>query len=236
MNILLIEDSAEMQVVLRNLLGHGGHTLLIASTGGQARKILRDKEVHLIILDLGLPDEDGLKFYGQIQENERLRNISVMVVSGKVDTHVKVAAFSLGVDDFIQKPFDPLELRARVEARLNKIKFNADRDSLIETHLFQLNLPKQKAFVRDGDSMTELELTSLEFKLLYELVRHEDQILSRDQLLDSVWGNATEILDRTVDVHVSLLRRKLGCHGPLLQAVRGEGYRLCSPTLRKASA
>ena len=236
MNILLTEDNRDTQLLVRSTLSFRDNVLTIVETAREALEALQTKDIHLMILDLSLPDQNGLQLYTQIQADLTSRNIPVIILTGTTDIHTKVAAFSMGVDDYILKPFDPMEFRARVEAKLKKIQLTKDRDEVILRKELQLNLSRQKAYILIGETPQDLDLTPLEFKILYQLARHEENVFTRNQLLNSVWGESTHVLDRTVDAHISMLRKKLGDYAHYIQAVLGEGYRFSTEVQVKAKS
>jgi DNA-binding response OmpR family regulator len=224
MRILLIEDDQSTQRLLQSALSATGNELLGASSGKEAISVLTEKDVHLILLDMGLPDVDGLALCAQLQSNPKWKNIPVMILTARVDVSAKVAAFSLGVEDYISKPCDLLELRARVEARLRKIQKSTEEGEILTKGELRLSVAMQKAYRLNGDSEIDLELTPIEFKLLLQLAKREGRVLQRDQILDLVWGQNSEVLDRTVDAHISVLRKKLGSLSSIIQSVPGQGY------------
>jgi len=206
-------------------LSYDEHEIDTASTADAALKHLSTSKPDLIILDLSLPDQNGLNLCARIQSSNDLRDIPVIILTANADVQTKVAAFSLGVEDYVVKPFDLLEFRARVEAKLKKIQKHKQRDEVVTRGQLQLNLSRQKAYDTNSNPPKDLGLSPLEFKLLYQLTRHDEQILSRNRLLDLVWGDSTEVLDRTVDAHISVLRKKLGTLSSHIESIAGEGYR-----------
>jgi DNA-binding response OmpR family regulator len=223
--ILCIEDNPEMQILVEASLD--SYQLLQATTLTEARRFLESDKVDLIILDLELPDGDGLKFLTQLGEKDaKLKEIPVFILTGKSETANKVIAFSLGADDFIAKPFDPLELRARVAAKIKKSEVSQEKREVIKFKDLLIDIPRQRVQLLHAGSAQNIQVTSLEFKLLVNFVRAPDRVFSRDQLLDHVWGSGTNITDRTVDTHVGHLRKKLAASLVKIETVINEGYRL----------
>jgi DNA-binding response OmpR family regulator len=221
-SILLIEDNAEIRILVEASL----EPLRVVPVGtiAEARSILDREEFQLIILDLGLPDGDGLKFMTELSTKS---STPVFILTGKSDTANKVIAFSLGVEDFITKPFDPVELRARVNAKLRKFESQQDEREIIRIKDLSIHLARQRVYlVKDTNQQEEIALTSLEFKLLTTFARAPEIVFSRDQLLDQVWGSATHITDRTVDTHIGHLRKKIANSNVRIETVINEGYRL----------
>lgn len=220
-SILLIEDNAEIRILVEASL----EPLRVFHVGtiAEARSILEREDFQLIILDLGLPDGDGLKFMTELSSKS---STPVFILTGKSDTANKVIAFSLGVEDFITKPFDPVELRARVNAKLRKLENQQDEREIIKIKDLSIHLARQRVYLIKESNQEEVSLTSLEFKLLTTFAKAPERVFSRDQLLDQVWGSATHITDRTVDTHIGHLRKKIGNSNVRIETVINEGYRL----------
>lgn len=220
-NILLVEDNAEIRILVEASLEP--HRVVHVGTIGEARTILDRENFHLIILDLGLPDGDGLKFMTELSTKS---STPVFILTGKSDTANKVIAFSLGVEDFITKPFDPVELRARVNAKLRKFENQQDEREIIKVKDLTIHLARQRVFQTKDSTQEEIPLTSLEFKLLTTFAKAPERVFSREQLLDQVWGSSTHITDRTVDTHIGHLRKKISQSAVRIETVINEGYRL----------
>lgn len=220
-NILLVEDNAEIRILVEASLD----PLRVVHVGtiSEARATLDRELFQLIILDLGLPDGDGLKFMTELSTKS---TTPVFILTGKSDTANKVIAFSLGVEDFITKPFDPVELRARVNAKLRKFENQKDEREIIKVRDLTIDLARQRVFLTREQNQEEVALTSLEFKLLTTFAKAPERVFSRDQLLDQVWGSSTHITDRTVDTHIGHLRKKISHSTVRIETVINEGYRL----------
>lgn len=222
--ILLIEDNHEMQFTISQILSD--HPLSVTGSLKEAKEKLSCESIHLILLDVSLPDGDGFKFCAYLQNTESTKDIPVLFLTSKSDTMDKVMGLSLGAEDYITKPFDMQEFKARVETRLRKINKEKKKiDSICKGNL--KIIPSQyRATIKDTAQIkeTSLDLTPLEFKILLFLVQHEDQILSRSQIIDSLWGNEINIIDRTIDGHISQLRKKISESSCQIQSVYGAGY------------
>lgn len=222
-NVLLIEDNAEIRILVEASLDP--LNVVHVGTISEARTVLDRDVFQLIILDLGLPDGDGLKFMTELSAKS---STPVFILTGKSDVANKVIAFSLGVEDFITKPFDPVELRARVNAKLRKFENQQDEREIIKVKDLTIHLTRQRVYLAREQNQEEINLTSLEFKLLTTFAKSPERVFSRNQLLDQVWGSSTHITDRTVDTHVGHLRKKIGQSGVRIETVINEGYRLKS--------
>lgn len=223
--ILAIEDSTEMQILIESALT--GHRISFSGSLSDARNQMRDRKFDLLILDIGLPDGDGLGFLSEISPGGT-PEIPVVILSGRTQISNKVAAFSIGADDFIGKPFEPAELRVRVESKLRKIALKSDRSEYFRTGDLNFDVPKQKVLVQRAIGTEEVDLTSIEFRLLLTLARNPERVYSREQLLSSVWGDNVTVTDRTVDTHIAHLRKKLILSQSTINTVIGSGYRFLS--------
>lgn len=224
-HVLLLEDNLEFQTLVKRALGGGSIKVTVATSSAEALQILEKVSVQLILLDVNLPKQNGFEFFSYLQNSEKYKNTPVIFLTGESDPAKKVAAFSLGAEDYIVKPFDVMEFRARVEARLKKSKKDTQGEESLWRGNIHFNLGSQRVYVMEQGGERELELTSLEFKLLFCLARKEDQVFTREQLLSAVWGDRVQVVDRTIDTHISSLRKKLGPCGKYIESVFGTGYR-----------
>jgi DNA-binding response OmpR family regulator len=233
MRVLVVDDSPEMQKLLSRIVESLGAEVQCAASAREARAALQAAPPSLLLLDLGLPDEDGFRLVEDLQQNTELRDVPVVFITGRAEVASKVAAFSLGAEDYIVKPFDALEVKARLEAKLKKLERKHELESVLVRGGLVIDLRKQR--VQAGPEHKTVKLTPKEFLLLVQLARHPDVVLSRSALLDAVWGTGADVIDRTVDTHVSSLRRKLGAFGRHIEAVPGQGYRFVAETAAKAA-
>ena len=234
--LLLVEDSIEIQTLVKKALALPDLVVMIASTISQATDLLAENGFQLILLDIQLPDGDGLEFCSRLQGQNQTREIPVIFLTGREEISTKLAAFSLGAEDYIVKPFNPLEFRARIQAKLKKIQDKKSTDNTLTHGPLTLNLPVMKAYVIEAAQSRDLELTPLEFKLLFHLASSLDQVYSREQILSTVWGQGVHVFDRTVDTHIAGLRKKMGAHAPHVEAVPGIGYRFTLNPRKKSKA
>jgi DNA-binding response OmpR family regulator len=214
--VLIAEDEPRIAAFLTKGLRAAGYVTTVISDGFDAAEYARDRDFDLMILDLGLPGQGGLAALAQIRA--RGDRLPVIVLTARDGVPDRVTGLNQGADDYLTKPFSFEELLARVRARLRS------QDRATPTALsigpVRLDLVRRTATV-DG---REVELTAREFVLAEVLARHPGQVLSREQLLDRVWGLGHDPGSNVVDVYVGYLRRKLGAD--VIQTVRGMGYRV----------
>lgn len=175
----------------------------------------------LILLDIMLPGEDGLELLKKLKGSSKTKKIPVIMVTAKGTEYDKVVGLDSGADDYVTKPFGMMELVSRIKAVLRRSGQIPDRSEL-ELHGVTMNVKKHEVTV-DGKPVT---LTLKEFELLERLMRNRNIVLTRDQLLEDIWGYDFDGETRTVDVHVRTLRQKLGKKGAMIETVRGVGYRI----------
>jgi DNA-binding response OmpR family regulator len=222
-DILTVEDNPQMRILVEAALNE--YDLNFATTLSESRQLLSSKRFDLMILDLALPDGDGFQLLTELSNDRRLSEMPVIVLSGKSETATKVIAFSIGAEDFVAKPFDPLELKARVAAKLRKAERQTDQHKSLKVGDLQIDVPKQKVWISRTDGPLAVDLTSLEFRLLLTLARSPERVFTRDYLLSEVWGENLSVTDRTVDTHIGHLRKKLSPSASRIDTVIGSGYR-----------
>ncbi len=175
----------------------------------------------LIILDIMLPDIDGLEFCKLLKSREDLSHIPIIMLTAKSTEIDKIVGLELGADDYITKPFSFRELIARIKAVLRRTK-RTDTPQQKIIKIGDLIINPLKLEVKIGDK--PIKLTSKEFKLLLTLINSKNRALSREYLLNTIWKDEFDILDRTIDVHIKKLRTKLGDYGKYIKTIRGYGY------------
>ncbi len=175
----------------------------------------------LVLLDIMLPGEDGLTILKKLKASARTKDIPIIMVTAKGSEYDKVIGLDSGADDYITKPFGMMELVSRVKAVLRRTKKNA-KDMTYQIDNLELDVEKHKVRV-DGKDVI---LTLKEFEMLEKLVKNQHIVMTRDKLLEEIWGYDFDGETRTVDVHVRTLRQKLGSAGELIETVRGVGYRM----------
>lgn len=222
--ILLVEDQREFQLLVAQALSDEENTVVVAPTVAQATDTLKREAFDLILLDISLPDRSGMDLFAELKADAVLSQTPVIFLTGAESLPSKVAAFSMGAEDYITKPFNGIELRARVLSKIRKVRVStASSTDEAQYGPFRFKLGAQKVFnTADG---REISLTPREYKLLYLLAKNEGKVLSRDTILDEVWGRGVHVGDRTVDTHMYSLRKKLSSLSEIIESVPTVGYR-----------
>jgi len=221
--IAILEDDQDILELIYLYLEKAGFKAKKFSNGDRFLRYLNTDVPDLVILDLMLPDIDGLEICKILRNNPRTNDIPIIILTAKADEPDKVIGLELGADDYITKPFSPRELVARVKAVLRRTSSTEHAESSIITiGVLKIDLNKMEVYVKDK----KVELTLTEFKILAKLASKPGWVFSREQLLLSVWGETKQVFDRTIDVHIKKLRDKLGEAGKLIKSVRGVGYKI----------
>jgi len=232
--LLVVEDEAPHRLLVRRSL-ETGHDLTFASSVKEALEIITDHSFDLFILDIMLPDGDGFELLKQIRAHDHLKAAPVLFLTAREDISSKLKGFSLGGDDYVTKPCDPLELQARIDAKVRRLQ-NGQSSSQIRVAGLIMDTARQAVSVEQNGKSVKLDLTPLEFRLLLYMARRPDQPLTREEILKEVWGDNTHVLARSVDSYVAALRKKLGERSRFIRSVHGVGYRFSVPaTFNKAS-
>jgi two-component system phosphate regulon response regulator PhoB len=224
-NILVVEDEPAIQELLALNLEHAGHHVLRARDAEQAGELVRHALPDLILLDWMLPGQSGASFARTLRQDERTKQVPIIMLTARGQEQDKVAGLDAGADDYVTKPFSPRELLARIKAVLRR-RAPELTDEPIEISGLRLD----PATHRVSAGVTQLELGPTEFRMLHFLMAHPERVHSRAHLLDQVWGDHVFVEERTVDVHIRRLRKALEptAHDRLIETVRGSGYRLAA--------
>jgi DNA-binding response OmpR family regulator len=218
--VLVVEDEASIASFVSLYLKNAGYAVRTAATGREALSQFSAQPPDLIVLDLMLPDVDGVEVCRRIRKTS---DVPVLMLTARDEDVDKIIGLEVGADDYLTKPFNPRELVARAKAILRRAgPERAERESATIRH-GDLFIDSGRREVRVGD--TEVQLAPKEFDLLWELLDHHGLVLTRDQLLERVWGYTFAGDTRTVDVHVRQVRRKLGDASPIV-TVWGVGYKV----------
>lgn len=229
--ILIVDDDREIRELLSDFLQKHGFQTAIAADGSQMQQVLSGQEIDLIVLDLMLPGEDGLSLCRNLRANSTIPIIMLTAVNEDMD---RIIGLEMGADDYITKPFNPRELLARIKAVLRREAFAKQSHESEQAHClyfeqWRLDLIRRelRAGTTDTDPGTLISLTAGEFDLLVAFAEHPHQVLSRDQLLDRTKGYGAMPYDRSIDVQLSRLRRKIEPNPKeptVIKTVRGGGY------------
>lgn len=221
--ILIVEDEPDILNLLHFNLQSQGYDSYTAKDGESGLKLFQELRPDLVILDIMLPGQSGLEICRQIRSLPGGKQTAVLLLTAKGEEQDRVLGFETGADDYVVKPFSPRELMLRVKAILRRGGKNRNEEkNTWQTQGLRVEFDSCRVFL-DGQ---EIELTATEFNMLKVLIRASGRVLSREQLLDQVWGYEFVGYARTVDTHMHRLRHKLGPYSELIQTVRGFGYRL----------
>ena len=222
--ILIVEDERGLTQSLSWTFAREGYEAVVAHDGQEGLRKAQTILPDVILLDLMLPGLGGLEVCRELRAGERTRDIPIIMITAKSEETDQVVGYSLGADDYVTKPFGVKALMARIKALQRRREGAGDPSSVVEYLGVRIDRVRHRAFANDG----ELNLTPTEFRLLECLVRQPGRAFSRAQLMDAAIGEGSIVLERTIDVHIKTLRKKLiaaGGAGELIETVRGVGYR-----------
>lgn len=219
--ILIIEDEKALTEVLTYNLQREGFETIVAHDGQEGLRKAQTLLPDFVLLDLMLPVLNGLEVCRQLRAGERTRNLPIIMLTARAEETDQVVGFSLGADDYITKPFSVKVLVQRIKALQRRREAEGARADVIEHAGVRIDKVRHRGFVGDE----ELDLTPTEFRLLECLLRQPGRAFTRAHLMDAAIGEGAVVLERTIDVHIKSLRRKLGDAGEFVETVRGVGYR-----------
>ncbi len=227
--ILVVDDDPAIRHMLAEYLGQHGYEVVLAASGAAMRAELERATPSVVRLDLGLPGEDGLTLARYLRERH---SVGIIMVTGAGDVVDRVAGLEVGDDDYIAKPFDPRELRARLKSVLRRLeKHDSVKAPTLRVSIGRCFLDLKSRSLSDAKGR-DIPITSMEFDLLKALIEHPNQVLSRDQLLTMTRNREWEPFDRSIDIRITRLRRKLEedpAHPRAIRTVRGAGYMYIPP-------
>lgn len=221
--ILIVDDEEDILELLRFNLAKEGYGVEIAKTGEEALLKARAKTPDLAILDLMLPGIDGLEVCKKLKNNEATQNTSIVMLTAKGEETDIVTGLELGADDYVTKPFSPKILIARIRRLLNRNKAKALNFQNRPISVYDLNIDPARRRVMIKDEV--IDMTFTEFNILYILAKRPGLVFTRYQIVDAMHGDDYLVTDRSVDVQIVGLRKKLGDYSEYIQTVRGVGYR-----------
>lgn len=224
--VLIVEDDPSLSEVLDYNLRQKGYDTRIASDGQQGLQELRRRCPDLVVLDLMLPLVDGLEVCRLARADPSMQDLLILMLTARSEESDQIAGFTMGADDYVTKPFSINVLLQRVSALLRrKDQSKTDREMLVSQGI-TIDRRRHRVAIEE----IPVDLTPSEFALLATLVRHPGRAFSRAELIDGALGDDAIVLERTIDVHIRSLRKKMGAHAELIQTVRGIGYRLRDPS------
>ncbi|MCL2215250.1 MAG: response regulator transcription factor [Treponema sp.] len=222
--ILIIEDDPEIQELLSHSMSKEGWKLLQARTGEDGLKFLKHQIVDCILLDIMLPGMDGLKVLKKLKEIDTCRNVPVIMTTAKGEEADIITGLELGADDYVVKPYSPKVLIARIRAALRRREESAKNENASFWQQGELKLDASRHIAYHGGK--QLDLFATEFELLKHFLSNPETVFSRNQIIGAIHGPDYPVTDRSVDVQILGLRKKLGKAGDMIETIRGVGYRL----------
>ena len=218
--LLIADDEIKIREVIAEYGRINNYSVMEASDGQQAIDLVEQYDFDCVILDIMMPNLDGYTACKRIKE---IKNVPIIILSARQQEDDKLYGFELGIDDYVTKPFSPRELMARIKVvieRSNKSR-KAQEKEIIKYEGITVNIPSHEVSI-DGE---DIHLTNKEFDLLVYFLNNQGIVISRDTLLERIWGYDYYGVERTVDTHIKMLRKNLGEYSYLIKTVRGEGYR-----------
>jgi two-component system, OmpR family, phosphate regulon response regulator PhoB len=219
--ILIVEDEADLVRTLEYNFRQAGFEVYTATTGREGLRIAAAKTPDLVLLDLMLPDLQGVEVCRLLKADPKTRSTPVIILTARGEEVDRVVGFEIGADDYVTKPFSVRELVLRVRAVLRRGETSGRPAEIVKLGQLTIDSEAHRVHVEGR----EISLTALEFRLLRTLVQRRDRVQTRETLLNDVWGLNLNVETRTIDTHIKRLREKLGKAGSLIETVRGVGYR-----------
>jgi two-component system alkaline phosphatase synthesis response regulator PhoP len=220
--ILVVDDEKDILELIDFNLSKNGYRVRSVTSGEEALDLIKENDYDLIILDLMLPGVDGFDICKIIKADKHKANIPIVMVTAKADEADKVAGLEIGADHYVTKPFSPRELLAIVKATLRRKPVKQEEEKLvIERGDLKIHVGRHEVTLK-GEPV---ELTHLEFRILLALAKKPGWVMTRYQIVDATKGEGISVTDRSVDVHIVSLRKKLGEEGNFIETVRGVGYK-----------
>lgn len=222
--IYLLEDDTSIQKFVIYALNNSGFEVAGFETPSEFWKALKDEKPELLLLDVMLPEEDGISILGKLRGNEETKNLPIIMLTAKSTEYDRIIGLDMGADDYVPKPFSVMELISRIKAVLRRASADSSKSSSSEYVVGDVQLCTTKHTVKVKGE--EIKLTYKEFELLSLLMKHREKVFDRDELLVKIWGYDFDGENRTVDVHIRTLRSKLKDGGNIIETVRGVGYKV----------
>jgi two-component system phosphate regulon response regulator OmpR len=235
-HILVVDDELEVREMIRDYLAGNGYAVSAVAGGAEMRRVLSERPANLVILDLRMPGEDGLSLARYLREQGQ---IGIIMVTASTEVVDRVVGLELGADDYISKPFDPRELLARVRSVLRRTELMSGDHKPVAAMAHEIRMGRCMFNLQSGRLYTlvgeDVPLTSMEFELLKALASRPNRVLSRDQLLDLAHNKEMEAFDRSIDIRIMRIRRKIEENPDkpqVLKTIRGLGYMFVTAEVR----
>ena len=216
--ILVVDDEAKIRAIIKEYAEFEGYAVSEAEDGMEAVEKVKTEDFDIIVMDIMMPRLDG---YSACKEIKKIKSVPVIMLSARGEEYDKLFGFEIGVDDYVVKPFSPKELMARIKAVLARAHAAAPEEDVITYEGLEINFTAREVKI-DGERVA---MTPKEYDLLFYLVKNMNIALSREKLLEEVWGFDFYGDDRTVDTHIKMLRNSLGRYRNLIITLRGMGYK-----------
>jgi DNA-binding response OmpR family regulator len=220
--IAVVDDEPDIVELVSLHLTNAGYAVHGFNDAAGFFRFIGRKRPDLIVLDLMLPDDDGIEITKRLKRGNEFSDIPIIILSAKDEESDKIVGLELGAEDYITKPFSPKELVVRVKKILSRRIEREDAKKIIISDVLSIDPDKYEVIALGR----KIDLTATEFKLLRLFASKRGSVFTRDQILDYLWGDEKAVIDRTVDMHVKNLRKKLGDAGSLIKNIRGIGYKL----------
>ena len=219
--ILVIDDEPDVLELVEFNLKKDGYETIVAKNGQSGLDIAKKHLPDLIVLDIMMPGLDGLEVCRELRNDQRTRQIPMIMLTAKTAEADRIVGLELGADDYVTKPFSPRELVARVRALLRRATSTQEAPTVIRQGEVLIDLSRHEV-TSAGKQVT---LTPTEFRILHFIAARPGRVLSREQIIEAAVGNDMAVFDRTIDVHIAAIRRKLGKAGDRIETIRGFGYK-----------
>ncbi len=216
--LLIVDDEIRIREVIKEYGHLYNYEVEEACDGNEAVGMIEENDYDCVILDIMMPNQDGFTTCKKIKET---KNVPIIMLSARGEEEDKLYCFELGVDDYVEKPFSPKELMARVKVVIDRNQKIKPRTDLIRIKGLLIDKKSHKVTIDDE----EIHLTNKEYDMLVYLIENSNTVISREKLIENVWGYDSASSDRTVDTHIKMLRRSIGDYGKYIVTVRGVGYK-----------
>lgn len=218
--ILLVDDEPDILEIVGYNLSQEGYNIITANNGKEAIVKAKKEHPHLIIMDVMMPEMDGIEACGNIRKIPELENTIITFLTARSEDYSQLAGFDAGADDYIAKPIKPKILVSKVKALLRRLKEKVEKTDVLNVNGIEINREEYK-IVKEGQ---EIILPKKEFELFYLLATKPGKVFTREEILDKVWGNEVIVGGRTIDVHIRKLREKIG--DDFFKTIKGVGYKI----------